>query len=183
MNQSRGGKLAKRREPSSTSGALAAGSGNNTRNSGVLVLETFLPYRLNHLSTRVSDALSAIYTQKYGITVPEWRVLATVGQQGRITARDVGRHSVMHKTMVSRAVAALENRKFITRTANPCDKREMFLEMRPDGQSAYDAIVPQARRFSEHIEDGLSTEQRDAFDTAVNILLKRLDQMEITGQF
>ena len=66
----------------------------------ILVLEAFLPYRLNFLATRTGAALADIYTRSHGITPPEWRVLATIGQFGRITARDIAAHSNMHKTMV-----------------------------------------------------------------------------------
>ena len=79
-----------------------------------LKLEEFLPYRLNVVASLVSQALSRIYAERYGIGVPEWRVLVTLGQFGTMTAKAIGAHSHMHKTKVSRAVALLERRKLIT---------------------------------------------------------------------
>src|SRR5688572_23274866 len=83
-----------------------------------LRLEEFLPYRLNVVASVVSQALSRLYAGKYGIGVPEWRVLVTLGQYGRMTGKAIGAHSHMHKTKVSRAVAILESRKLLTRQAN-----------------------------------------------------------------
>ena len=76
----------------------------------ILALESFLPYRLNRLADAVSREFSRIYRDRYGLTRPEWRLLATLGQYGTMTATAVGAHSAMHKTKVSRAVAALEKR-------------------------------------------------------------------------
>ena len=78
-----------------------------------LKLETFLPYKLNVVASLVSHALSRIYSERYGIGIPEWRVLVTLGQYGSMTGKAVGAHSHMHKTKVSRAVALLEKRKIV----------------------------------------------------------------------
>ena len=75
-----------------------------------LALEHFLPYRLNRLSSAVSQQFRAVYGPHHDLTVPEWRVLATLAQFGTMTAKAIGRHSSMHKTKVSRAVRALEER-------------------------------------------------------------------------
>ena len=97
--------------------------------SVALELEGFLPYRLNLLATEVSQTLARVYGKQFGISIPEWRVLATLGQFGVMTARDIGIHSRMHKTTVSRAVAALEKRQLIARRANRSDMREAFLAL------------------------------------------------------
>ncbi|WP_439527305.1 MarR family winged helix-turn-helix transcriptional regulator [Pannonibacter sp.] len=128
--------------PADESAALAA-------DREPLRLESFLPYRLSILSEVVSRALSRIYSDRFGIAIPEWRVVATIGQYGKVTARDVGAHSHMHKTKVSRAVAALEALGYVARTPNPDDMRESFLELTPKGEAMYRELVPQARAFSD----------------------------------
>jgi len=69
-----------------------------------LQLEKFLPYRLNRAAAAASTQLSSVYWRKYGLTVPEWRTLSTLAQFGELTAKQIGAHSSMHKTKVSRAV-------------------------------------------------------------------------------
>src|SRR6185437_12965112 len=100
-----------------------------TRGDALLKLEEFLPYRLNVVASLSSQALSRVYGKRYGIGVPEWRVLVTLGQFGMMTGKAVGAHSHMHKTKVSRAVALLEKRKMIVRRANRADLREAFLSL------------------------------------------------------
>ena len=112
-----------------------------------LKLEEFLPYRLNVVASLVSQALSRIYVERYGIGVPEWRVLVTLGQYGVMTGKAVGAHSHMHKTKVSRAVAQLEKRKLLTRRANRADLREVFLSLTPAGRAIYEDLAPGAARL------------------------------------
>lgn len=114
-----------------------------------LVLEAFLPYRLVRAAEDVSRDFAAHYHERYGLTRPEWRVLATIGQYGRITATAIGAHSSLHKTKVSRAVASLEKRRWIHRDADIDDRRVEHLELTGEGKRRYGDLVGVARRYEE----------------------------------
>jgi DNA-binding MarR family transcriptional regulator len=135
-----------------------------------LKLKEFLPYRLNVVASLVSQALSRIYADRYGIGVPEWRVLVTLGQFGMMTGKSIGAHSHMHKTKVSRAVALLEKRKLITRRANRSDLREAFLTLTPAGRAMYDDLAPVALDFSNRLSEAVAPADRAAFERAINQL-------------
>ncbi len=115
----------------------------------VLALESFLPYRLNRLADAVSREFQKIYKDRYGLTRPEWRALATLGQSGVMTATAIGEHSSMHKTKVSRAVAELERRKWLTRTVDGNDRRVELLSLTRAGEKIYRELVPLATAFED----------------------------------
>lgn len=135
-------------------------------NSGtpVLKLNTFLPYRLNNLAEAVSRSFSRIYADEFGIGIPEWRVVATLGEHAAMTARDIGLATSMHKTKVSRAVAALETKGHLSRGANPDDQREQLLRLTPDGRAMYEALIPKALAYSKNLETALTDAQRTTLD-------------------
>lgn len=135
-----------------------------------LALERFLPYRFNRLSTALSLRFRAVYGPHHDLTVPEWRVLATLGQFGAMTAKAVGAHSAMHKTKVSRAVRALEERRWLTRRENEADRREESLALTAAGLRVYGEIVPRALAFEADILTALGP------DAA--LLLRGLDRLE-----
>lgn len=135
-----------------------------------LRLETFLPYRLNRIAAAVSQDFRSVYGPHHDLTVPEWRVLATLGQFEAISAKAVGRHSSMHKTKVSRAVRALEERHWLKRSESAADRREEILSLTVQGRKAYGEIVPQALAFEKRLLDAL------AADAAP--LLAALDRLE-----
>jgi len=138
-----------------------------------LKLEHFLPYQLNVVSNLVSQALSRIYTQRYGIGVPEWRVVVTLGQYRVMTAKAIGAHTHMHKTKVSRAVAFLEKRRLLARRANRDDKREAFLSLTSAGRTMYEEVAPHALDFARRLTDILSPPDREAFNRALRLLTER----------
>ena len=134
-----------------------------------LQLEDFLPHQLNVLSSLVSQALTRVYG-RYGIGIPEWRVLVTLGQFGVMTGKAIGARTHMHKTKVSRAVAQLERRKFLTRRANRADLREAFLSLTPAGRAVYGELAPRAREFTERLSQVVTPPDRAAFDRVVKQL-------------
>ena len=138
-----------------------------------LTLEKFLPYRFNVLANLLSQALSRIYADRYKIGIPEWRVLATLGQYGVMTGKAVGEHSHMHKTKVSRAVSLLERRKLVTRKTNRDDMREAFLSLTPAGREIYDQIAPAAAEFANRLLDVVDIPDRPALDRALLRLTER----------
>lgn len=127
-----------------------------------LNLEAFLPYRLNRAAAQSSAQLSRIYRGAFGLTIPEWRVLATLGQLGETTATAIGRHSSMHKTKVSRAVASLQDRRWLERRRDPHDRRMEHLRLTAAGRGAYRRLVPQMLAYQDDLLARLSAADRAA---------------------
>lgn len=126
-----------------------------------IALERFLPYRLNVLASVVSNALARIYAERFGITIPQWRIIATLGQFETRTARDIAAHAVMHKSTVSRAVAALAERGLVERRPNPGDMREELLVLTRPGREIYEAVAPEALAFERAVVSGLTPQEHE----------------------
>jgi DNA-binding MarR family transcriptional regulator len=137
-----------------------------------LKLQTFLPHQLNVCATQVSQALSRIYSDRYKIGIPEWRVIVMLGEYGSLTAKAIGAHSCMHKTKVSRAVAHLEKRKLVARRANRDDMREAFLSLTQGGRELYESVAPVALEFAEKLLVGIEPNDRPALERALQRLIE-----------
>jgi DNA-binding MarR family transcriptional regulator len=137
-----------------------------------LLLENFLPYRLNRAAAQVSRDFRRVYGPHHDLTVPEWRVLATLGEFDEMTAKSIGAHSSMHKTKVSRAVGALESKRWLTRRQSSSDRREEFLSLTPLGRQTYSAIVPRALAFEKALLKRLGPHARSLLDG-----MDRLDEI------
>ncbi|MER9075813.1 MarR family transcriptional regulator [Mesorhizobium sp. M0904] len=128
----------------------------------ILELESFLPYRLYRLADAVSREFSRVYKDRHGLTRPEWRTLAGLGQHGTMTATALGEQSAMHKTKVSRAVAELERRRWLSRTPDEKDRRVEHLGLTKAGVAAYREMVPLAKEFERELLARLSPAERVA---------------------
>ncbi len=135
-----------------------------------LLLEDFLPYRLNVAAAKVSQGLARVYSSRFGLDIPGWRVIATLGQFGRATAKAIGEHSQMHKTKVSRALMQLQARGLVERSPNPQDKREAFIALTPAGIAVYGEIVPLALAYQTDLLAALDEPQRRQLDMIIDRL-------------
>ena len=136
----------------------------------VLELDSYLPYRLHRLANLVSARFATVYGREYGLKVPEWRILAALGELGVSTARDIGVQSSMHKTKVSRAVFALEQRRWVTREKNLSDRREENLRLTVQGQAAYRQLIPKLKALEEALLGNLSPSERTALNEALDAM-------------
>lgn len=138
-----------------------------------LRLERFLPYRLNVIGFYASRALGRIYSERFGIGIPEWRVIAQLGEFGQLTSRDISERARMHKTKVSRAVTELEKRGLVSRSENRADRREAFIALTPRGGRTYAEIVPLALGFQARWIEGLPAEDLCVFERVLTTLTER----------
>jgi DNA-binding MarR family transcriptional regulator len=135
-----------------------------------LQLGNFVPFRLNRLAAEVSEHLAEIYRERFGLDVPEWRVIATVGPERGCTAQYIAGSTRMHKTRVSRAIAHLEERGLMTRAIRSDDRREMELRLTKAGQRLYAELVPLALERERTLLACMSREQLRAFTTGLDCL-------------
>jgi DNA-binding MarR family transcriptional regulator len=124
----------------------------------------FVPFRLNRLAAEVSAALSGEYRQRYGLDIPEWRVLATLGfRDDACNAQYIAHCTRTHKSTISRAVTALLTRQLVERVENQDDRREYRLRMTRKGKALYQKLIPRLLRKEQEILSCLSAQERKDF--------------------
>lgn len=141
---------------------------------GPLLLARFLPYRLSVLANLASTALAAHYSGRFGLGIPEWRVLAVLANEPGLSAAEVVERTAMDKVAVSRAVAALRRDGRIQRAVDAEDRRRSRLSLTAAGRAVYAEVVPFARRFERQLLAPLSAADRNALDRILARLLEGL---------
>jgi DNA-binding MarR family transcriptional regulator len=138
--------------------------GKALQKSSRLDLFKFTPFRLNRLAAEVSMALSSEYQARYGLDIPEWRVLATLGfRKDACSAQYISHCTRTHKSTISRAVTALLERRLIERVENEDDRREFRLRMTRKGKDLYEDLIPRLLRRDQQILACLSAQERKEF--------------------
>ena len=135
-----------------------------------LILEDFLPYRLSILSNTVSRAIAAAYDRRFGLTIPEWRVIAVLGRFPGLSAVEVADRTMMDKVAVSRAVSKLIKSERIHREFADADRRRSILNLTDEGRRVHDEIAPMALKFEADLLHGLSQDEI----RSLNALMERL---------
>ncbi|MFG1347388.1 MarR family transcriptional regulator [Xanthobacter autotrophicus DSM 431] len=136
-------------------------------------LGDFFPYRLAVLAERVSMAVAQLYADRFGISRAEWRVLAALGVNAAMAARDISAYSTLDKMQVSRAVARLEEAGLVTRATDDADRRAKILTLTPAGRALFRKIVPLAKAREEDLLQDLNAEERAVLEQAMDKVLAR----------
>ncbi len=165
--------------------ALAGEAGTGWRDEtaskrgSTLDLFRFVPFRLNRLAAEVSAALSGEYQARYGLDIPEWRVLATLGfRNDACSAQYIVHCTRTHKSTISRAVTALMKRQLVERIENEDDRREFVLRMTRKGRTLYQELIPRLLRKEQEILSCLSAAERKEFARLLGKIEGSLDLVQ-----
>jgi DNA-binding MarR family transcriptional regulator len=146
-----------------------------------LRLQQFLPYRCNNLAEKISVSLSRIYVNEFGVSIPQWRILATLAEDGELQAKHIGERTNMDKVRVSRAVASLLADKLLLRRACANDNRAFLLRLSASGTRLYRRIAPKALAWEQTLVATLSPAEQSTFFAVLDKLETRLIEMNQAG--
>ena len=148
---------------------------NKTR----LDLDRFMPYRFSVLTNHVSSAIAAHYSKRFSLSIPEWRVMAVLGQTPGLSAREVAERTAMDKVQVSRAVQSLLAAKRLIRVAHARDGRVAHLSLSAKGRAIYDEVVPLALKLEKRFLSVLNDDEQKSLDTLLAKLAQHMERMTI----
>lgn len=114
-------------------------------------LSDFLPYQLATAAARVSRGFAGRYRTEFGLTIPEWRVLAHLAQSGAVSVREIHARVDMDKSKVSRAAARLESAGLVAKRPNAADRRLLDMTLTAAGQALMARIVPVANAWQAEV--------------------------------
>lgn len=137
--------------------------------------ETFLPDRLDGLARSVSRKMGSMFEQHFGISLPEWRVIAAVGRSPGLAAVDVADGTVLDKVAVSRAVATLVDRDILARQRTNADRRRSALRLTERGKALWAGLESLAQQIETELLEDLSKSE-------VDVLFRLLDRLETQSQ-
>ncbi|MGI4730634.1 MAG: MarR family winged helix-turn-helix transcriptional regulator [Janthinobacterium lividum] len=141
-----------------------------------LLLDEFIPFRLSFTSNLVSERVARTYEALFGLSIPEWRIVAVVAEAGGVTQAAIGTRTRMDKVTVSRAAIGLVERGLLARARNPGDGRSHLLDLSPAGRDLYAQVAPKALELERRIFDRLDPVEVERFVAT----LRRID--EIAGE-
>ncbi|MBA4748720.1 MAG: winged helix-turn-helix transcriptional regulator [Sphingopyxis sp.] len=141
----------------------------------MLNLQAFLPYRLSIASNAVSARIAREYQSRFGLKIPEWRLMAVLGEGKPLTQRELVAATLMDKVTVNRAAKALNERALIARQAHGSDGRSHHLMLSDAGRALYDEIVPAALAMERKLLAALSPDERAQLDAMLTTLIAAAD--------
>lgn len=143
------------------------------RSADKLHLDRFVPYRLSVLANIVSMSIAHAYEREFGLTIPEWRVMAVLARYPNVSAVEVAQRTAMDKVAVSRAVRSLVASRRVARRFDKGDRRKSMLRLSAVGRSVYSRVAPLALEYEKRLLNALSSSDRRALDRLIARLMDR----------
>lgn len=147
--------------------------------SSKLNLQEYFPYKISRLVNDMSAGLMRSYSQRFGLNVSQWRMLAASAQLEPTSATELTEYSGMDKVTVSRSVRELVDRKLLVREADATDGRRATIALTAQGRAVYEEIAPAAVAFEEALLGVLKPSERALISSMIDRLL---DQAAVLRQ-
>lgn len=145
-------------------------------------MQEFIPYKLAVVANRLSQSIGSLFEKKYGIQIPEWRILMALHSCGPLAPNEVVEHTSMDKGCVSRAQRRLVELGLIAASDDPRDGRRLVLFLTRKGAGMCAAIIPAARETESWSLSVLPERERQALDKALSRLLLRSQELRVTDE-
>jgi len=133
-----------------------------------LVLDDYIPYRLSIASNAVSKLIARAYEDRFGLTVPQWRLMAVLAEKP-MTQQQIVVRTQMDKVTVSRAAQGLVSRHLVGRAAHEVDGRSHILALTEQGRALHADIAPLALAYEAALLSGLTP---DEVETLKRLLMR-----------
>lgn len=141
-------------------------------------LADFVPYLMSVTTNAVSDLIAGEYRSTYGLKIPEWRVMAVLGDSGARTQRELVHATRMDKVAVNRACKVLEDRGLAARSPNDRDGRSHHLELTAAGKAMHAEIMPLALGMEKQLFAVLSAQERRDFKAVLARINDQVHKLE-----
>jgi len=144
-----------------------------------LSVDNFITSWMNQLSHALRRTLTLSYAEPFGVSVAEWRMLAFIAHEGRLSFAQLARLSSTDKALVSRTLKLLEQRGLVQLQASGRGRASKLLcRLSPAGLDLHDQMIRVARERQAAMLRVLSPTERQGLYEALNKLKAECTRLE-----
>lgn len=161
---------------------MATRRGNTAVRQGrkVLNLTGYVTFYFTVLANKLSSGASRLYLKRYDIGIIEWRVMAMLAVEPRISPVRICQIIGLDKGAVSREMRKLEAKGYLTVDEDPESTRRRTLELTPQGYEIHDEIIRTALERERRLLKGLSP---DEVDTLLDLLVRTTANIPLVNEY
>lgn len=138
----------------------------------ILDIDHYAPFLVNAIGNAWQRKTSAIYRDRFGLSISEWRVLSMLNIEPGITAFRICEVIKMDKASVSRSLKLLSSLGLLTYEASPTDVRRRHWWLSDTGRAMHSDLMAVALECEAELVKGLGPEDLEVCLGAMRIMLK-----------
>lgn len=148
---------------------MSRASAQDASSDAALDLDDYLPYLVNRVGIGIATAFSRAL-EPHSLSVPMWRVLAVLAQQGEQRQIDLAQQTSIDASTLSRLIKTVQDLGYVSRTRSAASQREVTIALTPRGRAVTRALIPVALDYEAMATEGLSPREIEMLKT----LLRRV---------
>lgn len=121
--------------------------------------------------------LMKTYTKKYEIGMCDMELIMFLGHSPHNTARDFSRHSSITRSLVSRSVDTLVQKKLIMQEVDKNDRRVVHLILTDEGKQIMDDLDGTVKYLERESLSGISEKDIDVTRKVLNAILQNYERI------
>ena len=140
--------------------------------------DRYLPTVLSSLVAKLRANANVFFTESYGVSLAEWRILSFLAEHGPASAYDIWTRSGLDKAVVSRESSTLSGKGLVRIEAVKGDVRKRSeIRLSRTGAELLDRSFNEVLRRHDNLTAGLDTPSIETFLRVANHLEKRITHM------
>lgn len=138
-------------------------------------------HQLLKLTNRLMAPFSTHLSDRYKISLNEFRLLMVIGGMGVTASHEVAELTGVNVMSVSRAVSALERHGRISVTTDPTNRRRKELTLTEEGRRLYEIMRPQSEKVAHFLFSELDDDEVTLLDSILDKLILTLEARDGEG--
>jgi len=131
----------------------------------------FLPTLRSLVSTyQAFEHYSAPDVKALGLTMTQFDVIATLGNQLPMTCKELGEKTLVTKGTLTGVLERLQTKGILERKINPEDARSQMIGLTEKGQKLFEKVFPEHLKHLDRAFKNLSVEQLKQVEDSLNLL-------------
>lgn len=140
--------------------------------------DTFVPDYLAYLLAHASHLVSGEFhdtLRARGVSVPTWRVLATLSDGDGMTVGELARISLTNQPTMTKTVFRLESEGLVERRDDAKDRRKTLVFISPTGWRLVRDLLAKARQHEQQVLEAYSSDEVETLKRVLKTLVSRLE--------
>lgn len=136
--------------------------------------EPFVHDYLAYLLARASHQVSQEFHREVaraGLSVPEWRVLATLSRGGAITLGELAETVLAKQPTVTKLVIRMEAAGLVSRATGTTDRRQALVNITPEGRTRVEGLLQAAKKHEARVLADLGADEARALKEVLRRLI------------
>ncbi len=145
-------------------------------------IPALMMHRLLRLNNNIQSHFNNHIEKQFSISFGEFRVLMSLGRMVQAASHEIAEGTGISTMSISRAVASLAKKGYLTAETDPLNKRRKILQLTDKGLEKFNILNPAADNVAEYMVEDLTADEIVSISKLLAKLTSKLEALDENGE-